>query len=79
MITIDRDYQSATDDRFKVKANDPGFGRWSVRRLTLDAALETVKHYYGTNHNKAICGHCSEKPKAHKSCEIAPITAKVSV
>ena len=61
MISIKRDYQSGTDVEYKVTASDKDFGRWSIRRLTLDAALETVKHYYGVNHNTEICGSCSKR------------------
>lgn len=67
MITIDRDYKSGTGDKYMVKAVDSGFGSWKVRHLSIEAAFETVKHYYGLNHDKTICGNCSkmivESPK----------------
>lgn len=60
MLSIDKDNQSAGGDRFRVTVRDAGFGSWTLRHLSLDAALELVRHYYGRPHNTAECGACEQ-------------------
>lgn len=64
-IKIDRDYQSA-GDRFRVLTQDKGFGRGkSERGLSLDQALELVRHYYMVpEHVRTNCQWCDKKRNA---------------
>ena len=61
-IKIDRDYNSP-GDKYRVLTQDPGFGRGkSERKLTLDEALELVRHYYMVpEHIRSSCKWCEKK------------------
>jgi hypothetical protein len=60
-IKIDRDHNSH-GDKFKVSTHDPGFGRGKTeRKLTLEQALELVRHYYMVpEHVRADCAWCDD-------------------
>jgi hypothetical protein len=70
MITIDRDYNTP-NDRYKVRAYDHGFGHWTKRGLSLDAALLCVSHYYAVNGHRDQfanqCPVCKEPLKVRRS------------
>ena len=65
MICIEHDPNNH-GDRFIARIKDAGMGRGAtVKGLTLEAALEAVKHYFAVGiHNAAICGFCVDH-KAH--------------
>ena len=78
VISIERDYQIATETCYIVKASDLGFGSWKVRRLTIEAAFETVRHYYGLNHNTGLCGHRAGKNVEHSTRRKAALLGAVA-
>jgi len=58
-ITIERD-RNSHGDLFKVKAQEPGFGRgWQIKRLTLTQAQIITAHYFGLEHDKGECRACN--------------------
>jgi hypothetical protein len=58
-IKIDKDHNS-DGTKYRVTIHDAGFGRgMSTRGLSLDAALELVRHYYMVpTYVKADCPWC---------------------
>ena len=63
MLVIDRTYQG----QFTVRQKDPGMGRGSLATVAdLDAAFETVKHYYKQDHDRQTCGFCALMSKQER-------------
>ena len=53
-----------SSEKFIVRQKDSGMGRGAkTKPISFEAALETIKHYYGKKHDRIVCGFCALKEK----------------
>ena len=43
---------------FRIKVNDPGFGRYTMQAATAKEVVNTVAHYWGQEHDEDNCAAC---------------------